>query len=104
MLVKVFMKRHVQEGKVMEVFKLLRKIRSEAMKQEGYISGETMFDPDDSQKILVISTWQNIENWLAWKDNEQRKSFNTEVEKLLTKPAEYESYIYSKYYLKVSSK
>ncbi len=104
MLVKVLIKRRVKKGKVVEVFKQLRRIRSEAMKQEGYISGETMIDPDDAQKILVISTWQSIDNWLEWKYNDTRKTANTELNDLLEGPTAYESYIYSKFYLKVSGK
>ena len=104
MLVKVLIKRRVKKGKVVEVFKQLRRIRSEAMKQEGYISGETMIDPDDAQKILVISTWQSIDNWLEWKENDTRKSANTQLDDLLEGPTEYENYIYSKFYLKVSAK
>ena len=104
MLVKVLIKRRVKKGKVVEVFKQLRRIRSEAMKQEGYISGETMIDPDDAQKILVISTWQSIDNWLEWRENDARKSANTQLDDLLEGPTEYENYIYSKFYLKVSAR
>jgi len=103
MLVKVFIKRRVKKDKVMEVFKQLRKIRYEAMKQEGYISGETMFDPDDAQKILVISTWQSMDNWLDWQSNQIRKSANAELDPFLEGPTEYENYIYSKFYLKISA-
>jgi quinol monooxygenase YgiN len=103
MLAKVFIKRRVKKGKVTEVFQQLKKIRGEAMKQEGYISGETMFDPDDAQKILVISTWQSMDCWLDWKENDARKAANIELEKLLDEPTEYENYIYSKFYLKVKA-
>ena len=103
MLVKVLIKRRVKKGKAMEVFKQLRKIRSEAVKQEGYISGETMIDPDDAQNVLVISTWQSMDSWMDWKNNETRKNANAQLDGLLEKPTEYENYIYSKFYLKVSA-
>ena len=103
MLVKVFIKRRVKENKAMEAFKLLRKIRAKAMNQEGYVSGETMIDPDDPRKIIVISTWEGVDNWNSWKDNDERKAMNASFEELLEGPPEYEKYVYSKYYLKVSS-
>ena len=103
MLVKVFIKRNVKKGNSIEIFKRLRKIRSEAMKQEGYVSGETMVDPDDPRKVLVISTWENANDWKIWKHNADRITLNDALQEFLEGPVEYETYVYSKYYLKVSS-
>ena len=103
MLVKVFIKRNVKKGNSIEIFKRLRKIRSEAMKQEGYVSGETMVDPDDHRKVLVISTWESAEDWNRWKFDTERVSFNDALQEFLEGPVEYETYVYSKYYLNVSS-
>jgi quinol monooxygenase YgiN len=103
MLVKVFIKRIAKQDKALEVFKLLRKIRAQAMNQNGYISGETMIDPDNPNKIVVISTWGSLEDWKSWKENEDRKAQNEHIDKLLEGPVEYSNYVYSKYYLRVSS-
>ena len=67
MLVKVFIKRRFKEGKLKEIFTQLRKIRSEAMRREGYISGETLVEIDDPKKVMVVSIWQSMEEWLEWK-------------------------------------
>ncbi len=101
MLVKVFINRHVKEGKEMEVFALLKKIRFNAMNQEGYISGETLISADDPHKIMVVSTWQNIENWNTWKESEERKKNDTLLEELQTEPTFYEAFVFSKYWISV---
>ena len=44
MLTKVLIKRRIKEGKLNDVFAHLRIIRSAAMKQEGYVSGETLIE------------------------------------------------------------
>ena len=103
MLVKVFIKRTVKKDKVMDAFKLLRTIRTHAMSQDGYISGETMINPDHPNRIMVISTWGSVEDWKHWKKDEYRKTQNEALTLLLEEPAEYESYVYSKFYLRVSS-
>ncbi len=103
MLVKVLIKRRAKKDTAMDVFKQLRRIRSKGMNQEGYISGETLIDADDPQKILVVSTWGSLESWHSWKENEERKAMNVKLEDLLEGPTEYESFVYSKYYLKVST-
>ena len=69
MAVKVLIKRRFKEGKAREVFALLNNFRSAAMEQKGYITGETLIGHDDPQKLLVIGTWQSIDNWLSWKED-----------------------------------
>jgi hypothetical protein len=52
MIVKVMIRRKIQEGKAREVFALLNKFRSDAMNQKGYISGETLVNHDDPSDSL----------------------------------------------------
>jgi quinol monooxygenase YgiN len=102
MLVKVLMRRRMKNGKVREVFSLIRKIRARAMNQKGYISGETLIDHSDPRKSLVIGIWQDMEDWLRWKEDTRRIELEAQLEPLLEGPTEYEAYVYSKHYLSVS--
>ncbi len=102
MLVKVFMKRRFKEGNIRDVFLLIRKIRSRAMHQKGYISGETFVDHEEPTKTMVVGTWQSIEDWHAWKENPQRNELESQLERLLEGPTDYEVYVYSKYRLGVT--
>ena len=94
MAVKVLIKRHIKEGKSKEVFALLNKTRSAAMNQKGYITGETLISHYDPHRVIVISTWQTIDNWLAWRDNEERKAHEAKLEQYLEFPTEYEEYVF----------
>lgn len=94
MAVKVLIKRHIKEGKSKEVFALLNKTRADAMNQKGYITGETLMSHYDPHRLLVISTWQTIENWLAWKENNDRKANEARLEQYLEFPTEYEEYVF----------
>ena len=98
MIVKVMIKRKIQEGKAREVFALLNKFRSDAMNQKGYISGETLMKYDNPREILVISLWQDMENWLKWRDNPERKANKTLLERWLEGPTAYECYVFGTYY------
>lgn len=97
MAVKVIIKRRFREGRAKEVFALLKKFRSEAMYQDGYITGETLTGLDDPQKVLVIATWQSIDNWHKWKEDSGRKANETLLEQYLEGPAEYEVYALGPY-------
>ena len=76
MLVKVFIRRPMKDGKVKEAFTLLKKLRSIAVKHKGYISGETLVSTEDPKEIMVISTWQSMEDWNSWKNNKDRKAID----------------------------
>ena len=93
MLVKIFIKRRFKKGKVKEISALLRDFRSGAMTQAGYISGETLVSYDDPQNVMVIGTWQDMESWLAWKNNQRRIDFETMLDMYQDGPTHYESYV-----------
>lgn len=99
MIVKVFIRRHLKEGNDREAFSLLKKIRLKAMEYEGYISGDTLVNTNDLQEIMVISTWQSLDNWNTWKESEDRKTIDAPLDALQTTPTSYESFILSKYRL-----
>jgi heme-degrading monooxygenase HmoA len=89
MAVKVMIKRLIKEGNAKDVFVLLNKHRSNAMNQKGYITGETLMSYQNPHCLLVISTWQSMENWLAWKENNDRKANEAKLEQFLEAPTKY---------------
>lgn len=92
MAVKVLIKRKIKDGKLSDASKLLIKARYSAMGQQGYISSETLTDCDDPNRVVVVSMWQNIENWNQWKNSNLRSETETGFEALLDGPTEYEAY------------
>ena len=42
---------------------------------------------------MVIGTWQNIENWHNWRENDIRKTLEKMLETYQDGPTEYEEYI-----------
>jgi heme-degrading monooxygenase HmoA len=96
-LTKVYIKRQIKEGKDKDFFELLKKLRTKAMHQPGYISGETLINTDNAQVIMVVSSWQSLEDWKSWKDNPARKEIDGLLEEQQAKPTAYESFAHSKY-------
>ncbi|MFO7687539.1 MAG: antibiotic biosynthesis monooxygenase [Desulfobacterales bacterium] len=92
MLAKIFIKRKFKTVKTREVIALLTKLRSAAMGQPGYISGETLTNHADQQNVCVIATWQSMEEWLKWKENPERKSIEAMLEIFQLEPTVYEEY------------
>ena len=63
------------------------------MERPEYISGLTLIDYNDPNKLLVIGTWQNIEGWLEWKEDKARKAFEEILDIYQEGPTEYEIYL-----------
>jgi antibiotic biosynthesis monooxygenase (ABM) superfamily enzyme len=93
MIAKIIIKRRFVEGKTKQVLALLNEIRSRAMQQPGYISGETLMTPEYPNNMAVIATWQDIEDWLAWKENPERSKFEEMLAIYQSRPTEYEEYL-----------
>ena len=93
MVAKILISRRFKKGKKKEIFSLLKGFRSTALNQPGYISGETLTEDNDAQNMLVISTWENMESWHSWKNNNKRKEFEAMLEIFQEGPTEYKEYV-----------
>ncbi len=93
MIAKIIIKRRFVEGKNKQILALLNEIRSKAMNQDGYISGETLSKNDYPQNMAVIATWQSMEDWLNWKNSEERRKYEAMIEIYQTRPTEFEEYL-----------
>ena len=67
-------------------------LRALALKQPGYISGETFFNLDRPEECLVIGRWTSLEYWQQWKRDVRRIELNENIEKLCGCRTEYSVY------------
>lgn len=93
MAVTVLVQRDMEAEKQEEVFDLLRRLRSKAVLQPGYISGETLFSTNRSGTHLVISKWRSLKDWRAWERNAERREILSKIEPLLRAPAAVSFYL-----------
>jgi len=92
MAIKVFIKRYVKKGKTEDTLALLNEVRSQALKQPGYISGETLVNHYDPSNITIVSTWQTIDDWIRWQESDERAVQEDQLESLQEGPANFEIY------------
>jgi pentatricopeptide repeat protein len=92
MAVKVFIKRYVKKGKTEAALELLNEVRSHALKQPGYISGETLVNHYDSCNLMVVSTWQRIDDWIRWQESDERSGKEKQLANLQEGPADFDIY------------
>jgi heme-degrading monooxygenase HmoA len=93
MAVKILIKRSIGQGVAPVVRPLIVELRAHAMKQPGYISGETMKCIDRPGEYLVISTWQSLDDWNRWLKSQERKILEEKIDSITGKPTEYMTYV-----------
>lgn len=93
MIAKIIIKRYFKKDNTPQILPLLTKIRSIAMNQPGYISGETLMQIDYPESLAVICSWQSMEDWLAWKNSNERKQYEAMLEIYQNGPTNYEEYL-----------
>jgi heme-degrading monooxygenase HmoA len=67
-------------------------LRSRAGKQPGYISGETLFNVEQTGECRVVSRWTTLEHWQAWNRTAHRMELDSGMEELLGAETEYKFY------------
>ena len=87
MAVRIIIERRIKKGKELDLAKLLLELRSRAVKQKGYITGETLRDYDDPSTHIVISTWESAEDWKTWSNRGERMEVQSKMEELLIEPS-----------------
>ena len=92
MNVKILIKRKFKPGKQKEIIAMLRELRSGALHQPGYISGETLTSIEEPLTMMVISTWQTMESWYKWKRNTTRQTLEQMLETYQVESTEYQEF------------
>ena len=98
MIVKVMIKREVAEGKEKDFFKALKNFRIHAMDQKGYITGETLICAEAPSKVMVISQWDSLEDWQAWKSSDIHSELSGVLASYQKNETVYEPYVYMKWF------
>ena len=70
---------HCQPGKEKHLRNLLLELRTIAMHQPGYISGETLRELVNPSFFNVLSTWPTLEDWKKWHGSQQRMSIEEKI-------------------------
>ena len=92
MPIKVLIRRKIPENRRKELYLLFVEMRARAMKQEGYIGGETLKRVDSQDDYLVISRWQRVEDWSRWLVSSERQEIQEQINALINTEARFEIY------------
>jgi len=86
MALKVLIERQVRAGYEELVWEMLRDLRGQAVRQKGYLYGETWRSLDNPRLFMVSSTWGSREYWEAWVQDDFRRKMEEKIAQYLRKP------------------
>ena len=94
MAIQVLIRRRFIKEKAEALAPMIVRLRSLALAQPGYISGETLkcIDPAGEDEYLVRSTWQSVEDWKTWLHSNERNAIQSEVDTITGEKTEYRVY------------
>ena len=93
MIAKILIKRTFQRDADRQILPILQKMRAAAMSQPGYISGETLTNYENPQRVTVISTWQDMDSWANWRSSPERAKLESMLEVFQVGPTEFEEFV-----------
>ncbi len=93
MAIDVMIKRKVKQGRqAKELVPLILHLRALATYQPGYISGTTLSNLEHPDECLVVSRWESLDDWNAWRQSKQRTAIEKKIEALTGEKTEYNIY------------
>ncbi|MCP4671234.1 MAG: hypothetical protein GY857_08000 [Desulfobacula sp.] len=79
MSVKIIIERRFKEPLAQKNLEAIEALRIPAMRQKGYISGETLVNTEDSREVVVISTWSDFDGFNSWSGSKERTELENEI-------------------------
>jgi heme-degrading monooxygenase HmoA len=94
MAIEVLIRRRFIKEKETALAPLIVRLRSLALSQPGYISGETLrcIDPAGQDEYLVRSTWRSVEEWKNWLHSNERTAIQNDIDAITGEATKYRIY------------
>ena len=87
MSIKIIVERKFKDTPSESEIEVIHKIRVLAMKQKGYVGGETLINYIDNKEVVRIAQWADLELWNRWINSKERKNLELESSPHLAEPA-----------------
>jgi heme-degrading monooxygenase HmoA len=70
----------------------LMQLRSHAMQYPGFVSAENLVSEEDFSVVIMISTWETIENWRTWVESRRTQDLFRQAKAVVMEAARITAY------------
>jgi heme-degrading monooxygenase HmoA len=100
MSIKIVIERKFKEAVVPETLEIIHEIRVKALRDRGYIGGETVVNVDDDREVLVFSAWSSADDWKTWYEKKEWEELEKKLAPNLVEPVKIRALMPSADYVK----
>jgi len=93
MSVKIMIERKFKEAVDSDILEIIDEIRIKALRDKGYIGGETVVNCDDPKEVLVISAWSSVEDWKTWHEKKEWKELEKKLLRRIAEPVKIRAFV-----------
>ncbi|MCP4753900.1 MAG: hypothetical protein GY866_23700 [Proteobacteria bacterium] len=92
MAVRILILRTITKDQEAAVRPLLKELHAIALRQPGYISGESLIYFDNPEDHLVISSWESRKYWEDFLEDDKSTELHNRVNQILARETQYRIY------------
>ena len=67
-------------------------LRSHAMQYPGFVSAENLVSEEDFSVVVMLSTWETVENWRAWVESKVTRDLLQQAKAVVMQAARITTY------------
>jgi heme-degrading monooxygenase HmoA len=75
-----------------DVEPILMQLRSHAMQYPGFVSAENLVSEEDFSVVVMLSTWETVENWRAWVESKVTRDLLQQAKAVVMQAARITTY------------
>ena len=75
-----------------DVEPILMQLRSHAMQYPGFLSAENLVSQEDLSVVVMLSTWETIENWRMWVESKRTRDLLKQAKAIVLEAARITTY------------
>jgi len=83
---------------VIRVLPILAELRREALRQQGYISGNTLIGAEDPSQICIETIWESVKEWKDWEKSQAQIKLFRKIMPYLSEKTKIKIYRYLSYH------
>jgi len=75
-----------------DVEPILMQLRSHAMQYPGFVGAENLVSEEDLSVVIMISTWETVENWRTWVESRRTRDLLRQAKAVVMQAARITTY------------
>jgi len=89
---------------VIRVLPILAELRREALRQQGYLSGNTLVGVEDQSLICIETIWESVKKWKEWEKSQAQIKIFRKLIPYLSEKSKIKIYHYLSYHTEAHMK